>query len=188
MIAHMFVSLARLFLPAIYCEVKDSVTKQYMPRCCALTDDQHHQLQSVYGNFSSSLPTINDTWCLRRLPRCVFYRNERAECLKMRRRYHSNVFSLLEPRDSFRLYTRKDGPGSVLCKNTGFSWILAVVIPVVHAMLLSMWGYFPFVLVYVFCMSRTPARPELNHVGRGGDNGGSVATLTRGENTRPVIT
>ncbi|KAL1483854.1 hypothetical protein MTO96_032910 [Rhipicephalus appendiculatus] len=181
------VSIARLALPVMYCEVKDSVTKQYMARCCALKDDQLRLLQSVYSNLSS-LPTIDDTRCLRYLPRCVLHTNERAECLKMRRRYGSNVFSLLEPRDSFTVYTRKDGPGSILCKNIGFCWIAAIVVPLVHGMVLAMWGFFAFVIVRVLCIWRTPPRPEPNLVGRGGTNDDPSTVLTPGNNARPIIT
>ncbi|KAL1483853.1 hypothetical protein MTO96_032909 [Rhipicephalus appendiculatus] len=93
-----------------------------------------------------------------------------------------------EPRDSFTVYTRKDGPGSILCKNIGFCWIAAIVVPLVNGMVLVLWGFLAFVIVRVLSMRRTPPRPDLNLVGRGGTNDDPWTVLTPGNNAQPIIT
>lgn len=179
------VIIARSTLPAIYCEIVDSVTKQYMARCCALKDDQRRLLQSVYSNLSS-LPTIDNTWCLRYLPSCVLYPNERVECLRMRRRYGSNVLSLLETRDSFTVYTRKDGSGSILCKNIGFCWVAAIVVPLVNTLTVAIWVCVTFIIIKALCMPRTAQIPVLTFMGRANDDPATI--LTPVNNARPTIT
>ncbi|KAL1479329.1 hypothetical protein MTO96_051934 [Rhipicephalus appendiculatus] len=168
-----------LSLPSTYIIIKDVVTDQYLSRCCSLSEDQCSQLQSVYPE-TSSPPTINETACLAYLPRCVLYTKERVECLKMRGRYGSNVFSLLEPRDSFTVYKRKQGPGRVICRNDSFSWGLAVVICILYGILLANYCFCIVLMLYMIS--------TLSTLPRRGANNGSAPTMTIGTNTRHVVT
>ncbi|KAL1479326.1 hypothetical protein MTO96_051941 [Rhipicephalus appendiculatus] len=156
-----------------------SELSQYLSRCCSLSEDQCSQLQSVYPE-TSSPPTINETACLAYLPRCVLYTNERVECLKMRGRYGSNVFSLLEPRDSFTVYKRKQGPGRVICRNDSFSWGLAVVICILYGILLANYCFCIVLMLYMIS--------TLSTLPRRGANNGSAPTMTIGTNTQHVVT
>ncbi|KAH6933106.1 hypothetical protein HPB50_012150 [Hyalomma asiaticum] len=159
----------------------------YLSRCCALTEDQHRLLVGAYSNLSS-LPAINDTQCLRNMPRCVIYAKERVECLRLRSRYGVNVLSLLEPRESFTLYSRTLGPGKVLCKNSGFSWMIALVVGLSDVLLLANYCYCTFVIIYIVTIWRMPSRPELDPVRRGGVSGGAAAALTTVDNARTTLT
>lgn len=168
-----------LILPVIYCIIKDAVTDQYMPRCCVLMEDQCRQLQSLYPELSS-LPAINDTGCLRHLPRCVIYANERVECLRMRGRYGSNVFSMLEPRDSFTVYEHKQSAGRILCKNSGFSRVLVAMICILYGMVLANCCFYIFTVLYLISIRWT--------LPRRGANDGSAARLALRDNAWPVDT
>lgn len=174
-------------LPNLYCILSDSVTEQYLYRCCALTEDQYRQLVGAYSNLSP-LPTINDTQYLRNMARCVIYEKERVECLRLRSRYGVNVLSLLEPRESFTVYSRTLGSGEVLCKNSGFSWMIAAVVGLLHVILLATYCYCTFVVIYIVTIWRMPARPELDPVRRGGVSNGAEAALTTVDNARTTLT
>lgn len=168
-----------LILPSAYYIIKDVVTNQYLSRCCSLTEDQSRQLQSVYPE-GSSLPAINETNCLEYLSYCVLYANERVECLKMRGRYGSNVLSLVEPRDSFTVYKRKQGPGRIICKNVGYSWGMVAVVCFVYGALLAIYCFSIGVMFYVIINLCTLPRHGANHA--------SIVTTTPVNNAPRVVT
>nr|XP_050028397.2 uncharacterized protein LOC126524073 [Dermacentor andersoni] len=131
---------------------------------------------------------MNDTGCLRNLARCVIYPKERVECLRLRSRYGPNVLTLLEPWDSFTVYNREHGPGSVLCKHFVFSRVVALVIVATNALLLSAFCYLVYTVFYVLTMlGRMRATAHTDPVGRGGANDGSTAALTANDNARAVV-
>lgn len=180
------VLFACVTLPDWYCIVKDSVTEQLLLRCCRLEDNQHRQLLSAYSNLS--LPTMSDTWFRRNFLRCIIYPKESVECLRLRSRYGANVLTLLEPWDSFTVYTRKHGPGSVICKHLVFSRETAFVILSTHAIFLVTFCYSVYSVLYVFTvLLRMPLRPHVDPIGRGGANDRSTSALTANDNARPAV-